>query len=57
MFFGSSSSEIIRYHIEAYKTAYTIDSVKSILKKTGFEVVSLEGAKKDWRFIVVAKKK
>ncbi len=57
MFFSSASSEIIRYHTEAYKTAYTIDSVKSILKKTGFEVVSLEGAKKDWRFIVVAKKK
>ena len=57
MFFCSSSSEIIRYHTEAYKTAYTIDSVKSILKKTGFEVVSLEGAKKDLRFIVVAKKK
>lgn len=57
LFFSSASSEIIRYHMDAYKTAYTIDSVKSILKKTGFEIVSLEGTKKDWRFIVVAKKK
>jgi len=57
MFFNSASSNIIRYHIDAYETAYTIDSFRNILKKTGFEVESAEGVKKGWRFIVVAKKK
>ena len=57
MLFNSASSNIIRYHIDAYETAYTIDSFRNILKKTGFEVESAEGTKKGWQFIVVAKKK
>lgn len=51
-----ASSDIVRYHIDAYKTAYTIENVSKLLTKTNFKITYKEGDKKDWKFIIVAKK-
>lgn len=57
MIVNMAGSDVIRYHVEAYGSAYSIISVKQLLKDADFEITYLEGSKKDWKFIVVAKKK
>jgi ubiquinone/menaquinone biosynthesis C-methylase UbiE len=52
-----SGINVAKYHIEAYKTAYTIKNVKDILNKLNFKICYFEGKDKDWRFIVVSIKK
>lgn len=47
---------VARYHINAYKTAYTFENVEHLFKTTGFKISYKEGDKKDWRFIVVGMK-
>ena len=52
-----AGSDLVRYHIDAYKTAYSIDSVKKFLYDSNFKIISEERHKKDWKYIVVAQKK
>jgi len=56
MFLKRADSEIIRYHIDAYKTAYNMKTVEQLLIKNGFHVIYREGTEKDWKFIVIAEK-
>ena len=56
MFFKATGGDVVRYHIDAYKTAYSIDSIKKLFSDSGFKIIYEEGSKKDWKFIVVAKK-
>jgi len=56
MVFKGSGFDIAKYHVDAYKTAYSIDSVKKLFRDAGFEIVYSEGEKKDWKFIFVGKK-
>ena len=53
MKFKFASSDVIRYHIDAYKTAFTIESVKKLLKDADFKIIYEEGSKKDWKFLLV----
>ena len=57
MMFKGAGSEVIRYHIEAYRTAYEIDQVEKFLRNSGFDIVYKESNKKDWKFVIVSKKK
>ena len=57
MFFKAAGGDVVRYHIDAYKTAYSFDSVKKLFKDSGFKIISEEGDKREWRYIVVAQKK
>jgi ubiquinone/menaquinone biosynthesis C-methylase UbiE len=57
MFFNLASLDVIKYHVDAYKTAYSIESVKKLLKDSNFKILKIEGTKKDWKFIVIAQKK
>jgi uncharacterized protein (TIRG00374 family) len=56
MFFKSAGLDVIRYHIEAYKTAYKIQHVEMFLKKAGYKITYKEFNKKDWKYLIVAKK-
>jgi glycosyltransferase 2 family protein len=56
MVFKGSGFDIAKYHIDAYKTAYSIDSVKKLFRDSGFEIIYSEGEKKDWKFIFIGKK-
>jgi len=56
MIFNFAGGSLIRYHMDAYKTAYTINSVKKLLKDSNFKITYIEGDKKDWKFIVAAEK-
>jgi len=57
MYFRFAGYNEIRYHSNAYKTAYSLDSVKKLFKDSGFKIISEEGNKKEWRYIIVAQKK
>lgn len=56
MILNKSGLDIAKYHIDAYKTAYSLESVERLLKSNGFKITYREGEKKDWKFIVVGKK-
>lgn len=57
MFFKSAGSDVIRYHIESYKTAYKIQNVEIFLKKTGYKITYKEFDKDKWKYLIVAEKK
>ena len=57
MFFKGARGDVVRYHVDAYKTAYSVDSVKKLLTSSGFKITYTEGIKEDWKFIFIAKKK
>ena len=52
----SATNDLIKYHSDAYKTAYSFHDVNEFLEKVGFEIIYSEYKKKDWKFIIVAKK-
>ena len=57
MLIKKSSWSVAQYHIDAYKTAYRIDTVLNLFNQNGFEIMRKEYKKNDWRFLVVGKKK
>lgn len=56
MFFNSAGGDMTKYHLDAYKTAYTIDQVEKFLTDAKFRIVEKEGLEKDWNFLVVGEK-
>jgi len=56
MFFKSAGLGVIRYHSDAFKTAYDIKQVELFLKKSGFKIIFKEPNEKDWKFILVSEK-
>lgn len=57
MFFKSAGLDVIRYHSDAYKTAYSIKQVENFLTNSGFKIIFKEANEKDWKFIFVSEKK
>jgi uncharacterized protein (TIRG00374 family) len=57
MYLKSAGFDTIKYHIDAYNTAYSLNSVKTLFKDSGFKILNIEGDKKDWKFVIVAQKK
>ena len=57
MLFNQAGRDVTKYHIDAYKLAHTMDQVKQFFINTGFSILEEEGEKKEWKFIIVAKKK
>jgi len=56
MYSKSAGYDTIKYHIDAYKTAYSIESVKKLFMDSGFKILNIEGDKKSWKFVIVAQK-
>ena len=56
MFIKLAGGEVVRYHIDAYKVAYTIGQVECFLTDAGFSMINKEENKKDWKFTVIAEK-
>jgi len=51
-----SGFAVARYHINGYKTAYSIRNIERLFKSTGFKISYREGDEKDWKFIIVGVK-
>ena len=56
MFFNKAGNEVISYHTDSYKTAYTFEQVNNYLINANFKIIFTEWNKKDWKFIVVGEK-
>lgn len=56
MFLKQAGQDVIRYHVDAYELAYTMESVENLLKNAGFSVIEKQGKKNEWKFILVAGK-
>ena len=56
MILKGSSSDIAGYHIDAYKTAYSLKKIMAFLKNNRYKILYKEGNKKDWKFIIIAEK-
>lgn len=57
MLFNKAGSDVTKYHIDVYKKAYTIEQVEDFLINAGFSVVEKKGRKKDWKFLIIGRKK
>jgi ubiquinone/menaquinone biosynthesis C-methylase UbiE len=57
MLFNKAGADVTKYHIDVYKDAYTIDQVEQFFFNAGFFVVEKEGNRKEWKFLIVGKKK
>ncbi len=57
MLFNKAGSDVTKYHVDVYKDAYTINQVEQFFSDAGFSVVEKEGTKKEWKFLIVGKKK
>lgn len=57
MFFKTAGLDVIRYHSEAFKTAYKIQHIEQLLTNTGFKITYKEANEKDWKFILVSEMK
>lgn len=57
MLFKRAGRDVTRYHIDAYKFAYTIEQVEQFFTDVGFTICLKEGKKNEWKFIIVAQKK
>ena len=53
---NSAGQEVIRYHSNAYKSAYTMIQVEQLLTDSRFRLLAKEGNKKDWKFVIIAEK-
>jgi ubiquinone/menaquinone biosynthesis C-methylase UbiE len=51
-----ASREVADYHVDAYPHAHTMEEVQRLFTDAGFIILETEGKKKEWRFIVVARK-
>jgi len=56
MLLNSAGGDVTKYHLDAYKTAYTISQVEQFLTDANFTIFEKEGSEKDWKFLVVAEK-
>jgi ubiquinone/menaquinone biosynthesis C-methylase UbiE len=52
-----ASARVANYHTRAYPQAHTSEEVQRLFTDAGFTILETEGKKKEWRFIVVARKK
>lgn len=51
-----ASRNVVDYHVDAYPCAHTLEEVQRLFTDAGFTILKTEGKKKEWRFIVVARK-
>lgn len=52
-----TDGDLIRYHVDAYKTAYNFEQVSTFLIDANFQLVESDFRSSDWKFLVVGKKK
>lgn len=57
MLFNKAGADVTKYHIDVYKDAYSIDQVEQFFFNAGFSVVEKEGNRREWKFLIVGKKK
>jgi ubiquinone/menaquinone biosynthesis C-methylase UbiE len=56
MIVNGAEKNIIKYHIDYYKNAFSIKQVEQFLNETGFTIIKKEGKRTEWKFLIIAAK-
>ena len=56
MLLNKAGADVTKYHVDVYKDAYTIDEVEKFITSADLSVVERQGKKKEWKFLIIAKK-
>lgn len=56
MIFKRAGKNVIKYHIDYYKNAFSLKEVEQILTESGFDIIKKNGKKFDWKFTIIAKR-
>lgn len=56
MLLNKAGADVTKYHVDVYKDAYTIDEVEKFITSADLSVVEKHGKKKEWKFLIIAKK-
>jgi ubiquinone/menaquinone biosynthesis C-methylase UbiE len=51
-----ASKKVITYHIDAYKSAYSLDEIKTLVTVAQLQIERVIGTPSQWKCIIVAKK-
>ncbi len=54
MILNHAGQDVIKYHVDAYDLAYTMEHVEMFFKNAGFVILKKEGKKSEWKFIIIA---
>lgn len=54
MIVNGAEKNVIKYHIDYYKNAFSIKQLEQILIETGFTIIKKEGERTEWKFLIVA---
>lgn len=57
MILNNAGLLVAKYHQDAFKTAYDVDTVLSLFENNGFVIIHTDFRKGDWRFLVIGKKR
>jgi len=55
MLLKTAGHDVIRYHLESYKTAYKIQHIEMLLNKAGYKITYKEFNKNKWKYLIIAK--
>jgi uncharacterized protein (TIRG00374 family) len=55
MYLKTAGQDVIKYHLESYKTAYKFQHTEVLLKKAGYKITYKEYNKNKWKYLIVAK--
>ncbi|UCD13984.1 MAG: class I SAM-dependent methyltransferase [Thermoplasmatales archaeon] len=56
MMVKGAGKNVIKYHVDSYRMAFSIKQVEEFLNETSFNIIKKEGERKDWKFLVIATK-
>jgi predicted small secreted protein len=54
MIVNGAEKNVIKYHIDYYKNAFSIKQLEQFLIETGFTIIKKEGERTEWKFLIVA---
>jgi ubiquinone/menaquinone biosynthesis C-methylase UbiE len=56
MLVKSARMDVVRYHLDAFQSAYSVEQVSGFLVESGFDDIIVESKKNDWKYVVVGMK-
>ena len=56
MLLKAAEKNVITYHADCYKNAFSINQTEQMLSKAGFTIIKKEGRKNEWEFLIIAEK-
>jgi len=56
MKFHQTPPDVLSYHMDAFNIAYSQDEMKRFLDESPFQIVRVNGTKKEWMYTIIFQK-